>query len=81
MLAEAINPDLICIVESWLCREIPDSEIALLGYLVYHLDRNRHSGAVLVYVRDIFVCNLLPTPLDLEILTYSVHNGANKVYV
>ena len=48
VLAKTINPDIICIVESWLCEEIQDSEIALHGYLIFQKDRNRHGGSVLI---------------------------------
>ena len=34
---EAHNPDMICIVETWLCADVLDSEIALPGYQVYRI--------------------------------------------
>ena len=75
---EAHNPDMICIVETWLCPDVLDSEIALPGYQVYRKDRNRHGGGVLIYVRDNFVCNILPSADNLEIITVSVCHGPSK---
>lgn len=69
VVVEANNLDIICIVETWLCRDILDSEIELPGYHVHRLDRNRQGGGVLVYVRDYFVTTLYPPSTDLELLT------------
>ena len=55
------KPDVICIVETWLSADILDSEIKLTGYQLHRKDRNRHGGGVLIYVRDYFVCNFLPS--------------------
>ena len=77
---EAHNPDMLCIVETWLCADVLDSEIALPGYQVYRKDRNRHGGGVLIYVRDHFVCNILPSADNLEIITVSVCHGPSKVF-
>ena len=73
------NPDIVCIVETWLSSEILDSEVALPGYQVHRLDRNRHGGGIPVYVRDSFVSNLLSSPDNLELLTLSIANDINKV--
>ena len=40
----ALNPDIVCIVESWLCSDISVSEISVPGYQIIRLDRNRHGG-------------------------------------
>ena len=78
---EAHNPDMICIVETWLCADVLDSEIALPGYQVYRRDRNRHGGGILIYVRDHFACNILPSADNLEIITVSVCHGPSKVFI
>ena len=41
------QPDVICIVESWLDKEISNSKLSLDGYNVSRVDRNRHGGGVL----------------------------------
>ena len=78
---ETHNPDMICIVETWLCDDILNSEIALPGYQLYRRDRNRHGGGVLIYVKDHFVCSILPSADNLEIITVSVFYGPSKVFI
>ena len=81
-VVEADNPDVICIVESWLSTEIHDTEIAICGYHSYRLDRNRHGGGVIVYVRSCFVTTLVPVPSHgLEIISLTVSNGIGKVCI
>ena len=81
VVVEANNPDIVCIVETWLSTDILDSEVHLPVYHVHRLDRNRHSGGILVFVRDNFVTKLYPSPNNLELLTLSVCNGNNKVCI
>ena len=45
------QPDVICIVESGLDKEISDSELSLSSYNVSRVDRNRHGGGVLIFVK------------------------------
>ena len=52
ILAPLHNPDIICIVESWLDETILDCELTILNYNFVHLDRNRHGDGVLLYIRD-----------------------------
>ena len=51
-VVEAYNPDIVCIVESWLGDCIFDEEVAIPGYRTHRLDRNRHRGGIIVYVRE-----------------------------
>ena len=44
------NQDLLCIVETWLCEDINDSELLLPGYQLYRLDPNRHEGGIMICV-------------------------------
>ena len=53
------SPDVVCIVETWLDSIIDDSEIHIQGYSVTRLDRTRHGGGVLIYVKNIYSCSLL----------------------
>ncbi len=80
-VVEANNPDIICIVETWLDTSILDSEIALPGYQLHRFDRNRHGGGVLAYVRCHFEVSLHPSPDNLELLTLSVCKGVNKICI
>ena len=59
----AHNPDMICIVETRLCDDLLNSEIALPGY---RRDGNRHGGGVLISVKDHFVCSILSSADNLE---------------
>ena len=80
LIAGSVAPDVICVVESWLSNEISDFEIAIDGYLVHCVDRNRHGGGVLVYTKDKFLCEVITHQHDLlEIISFSLHNGVNKV--
>ena len=51
-VAEATNPDVICIVESWLSDEILDDEIAIDNYRILRLNRNRHGGGIVMYIHS-----------------------------
>lgn len=48
------HPHIICIVESWLCQDISDSELFISGYQLIRSDRNRHGGGILAYVDNKF---------------------------
>ena len=48
----ACNPDIVCIVESWPCGEIANNEISLPNFSNVRLDRNRHGGGILMYIKD-----------------------------
>ena len=43
----AYDPDVICIVESWLCADISDGEIYLPSYSAVRLDRSRQGGGII----------------------------------
>ena len=49
------------IVESWLSGDISDDEITFLisGYSFVRLDRNRHGGGILIYIRSSLFSMLL----------------------
>ena len=53
------NPDIVCIMETWLSDEIENDELAVGKYQVYRLDRNRHGGGVLIYVNSCFSVKVL----------------------
>ena len=40
----SVNPDIICITESWLSSDIEDLEIKPPDYSSIRVDRNRHGG-------------------------------------
>ena len=53
------SPDIICIVESWLDDTILDSEVSIQGYTHCRLDRSRHGGGVMIFVKNSFNFSLL----------------------
>ena len=71
------HPDVICIVESWLDKEISDSELSLDGYNVSRVNRNIHGGGVLI---EIYSCtqSCFNGNCDLELLIVSVSNSCNR---
>ena len=46
------KPDIICIVETWLDKDIKDSEVNIPSYSLTTLDRNRHGGGIAIYVAN-----------------------------
>ena len=69
------NPDIICIVESWLDKSILDCELTILNYNLLRLDRNRHGGGILIYIRDSLSFSLvLSGPNNLEFLCVTIHS-------
>ena len=51
LVVEVNNPDIVCIVESWLGHDVRDQEIAIPNYNIFRLDRNRHGGGILIILR------------------------------
>ena len=47
------SPDIVCVVETWLDRDISDNELVVEGYRVVRKDRNRHGGGVLMYINPL----------------------------
>ena len=46
------SPDIVCVVESWLCSDICDSEISLVDYSIVRLDRSHHGGGIILYIKN-----------------------------
>ena len=44
--------DLLCVTETWLNENIPDSLICPTGYKVFRYDRPSHDGGVAIFVRS-----------------------------
>ena len=42
----------MCVAESWLCSDICDSEISLVNYSIVRLDRSRHGGRIILYIKN-----------------------------
>ena len=69
----AESPDIICVVETWLCNSISDYEIVLPGYQCVRCDRDCHGGGVLMYIKSFLAFDLLcPDVVGIELLVVSV---------
>ena len=51
---DAHNPDIVCIVESWLSADITDEEIAIPSFAPCQADRDRHGGGIIIYIKNSF---------------------------
>ena len=75
LICATSSPHIVCVVETWLGREISDSEIAINDYNITRLDRNRHGGGIAFYIRsDLHSEIVLKQPYDLEFILLSVVN-------
>ena len=61
-----------CITETWLSDFVCDGEILPRGYVLYRKDRPTRGGGVLVAVNELLISSLIPSPIDLEVVTVLV---------
>ena len=61
-----------CITETWLSDFVFDGEILPRGYVLYRKDRPTRGGGVLVAVNELLISSLIPSPIDLEVVTVLV---------
>ena len=54
------NVDVVCITETWLSDEIPDSAVAMNNFILFRNDRSSHAGGVGIYVNCKISCKQLP---------------------
>ena len=69
-LCSANKPSIVCLIETWLCSDILDSELHIPSLITLLLD-NRHGGGVAIYINNA----LLSGPSDLEISLQSGRHG------
>ena len=67
------SPDIICIVETWLCKDILDSELALDKYHLVCLDRNRHGGGVAFFIKHCIPFTIIKQVPELEFCAINLH--------
>ena len=68
-LCSAEHPDIICLVETWLCEDILDSEVSIPNYSIVRLDRCRHGGGVALFIHNSVLYNvILSDPTGLELI-------------
>ena len=71
------TPDIVCIVESWLCSDICDSEISLVDYSIVRLNRSCHGGGIILYIKNNLNFDISHGALGLELIFVSIflHNN------
>ena len=75
------TPSIICIVESWLSEDIMDSEIAIDGYQIMRLDRNRHGGGVLAYIHNSLTWDIVLKGFNgLELIAFSIKSPLHAAH-
>ena len=75
-LCSAENPDIVCLVETWLGDDALDNEIFVPNYSIVRLNRNRHGGGVAMYFHNSVVFNvLLCGRAGLELVVALVRNS------
>ena len=53
IMVEDIEPQIICITESWANTDITDAELGLTGYIMFRRYRiGRRGGGVILYVKQ-----------------------------
>ena len=79
-LCSANNPDIVCLVETWLSADILDTEVSIPNYSILRLDRNRHGGGVALYICNKVLYNvLLCGPAGLELIVVSLTANSFKL--
>ena len=53
-VCEAAKSTIICIVKTWLDKDIADSELVLSGFHLFRKGSDRHGGGVAMYVSFIW---------------------------
>jgi len=48
-IVDTQHPHVLCIVNTLLSDDIYDSDIALQGYQILYLDRNKHGGGIHIW--------------------------------
>lgn len=81
-LCLTLDPDVVCITESWLAENIEDLEIEIPGYSCTRLDRDRHGGGLVTYIRDtIEYKSILLGPGNLEFSIISLYKSNCRVCI
>jgi len=76
-----LNPDIICVTESWLDERVTENELCIPGFNLLRLDRNRHGGGVAMYIKDVFLYKIISSCHLLECLIVSISFGLCKLCI
>lgn len=62
LLARELNPQIICISESWLTDSIPDVAVNLTNYNIYRYDSSNNYGSVCIYTLNNLTTKVIKIP-------------------
>ena len=79
-LCSANNPDIVCLVETWLCDDVSNREVCIPNYSIVRCDRNRRGGGVAIFIHNSIRYNILVSgPANLELLVVSLSRNNFKL--
>ena len=82
LICASENPDIVCLVETWLDGDIGDNEFGIPNYSVIRLDCNRHGGGVALFLHVSLCHNVIVSgPSGLELLIVSIVFNFRKLYL
>jgi len=73
------NPDIVCVTETWLHGDIPDSLVCPNGYCVTRCDRNGRDEGIAILVHNSVKFSVVDIPSEfsaLEMICIDVQYGA-----
>lgn len=76
--------DVVCVSETWLNKNTPDSLVSLMGYKIYRADRRTRGGGVAIYVRKGILCRLVSESMEdegIEHLFVEINTNDEKLLV
>ena len=59
LVCAVTRPDVVCVVESWLNDDIDDSELVSSDFYIIRLDRNRHGGGIVFFIKSYLYSEVL----------------------
>lgn len=75
------EPDIIAVTETWLHRDVEDSEVTPPGYVILRKDRLSRGGGVAFIIKDHIKFSVLDDNSDVEMLWIMTRLNQRTVYV
>ena len=80
-MTEQINPDIICITETWLEDGIQNANLGLRNYKIFRRDRSLHGGGILIGVRNTLNANLCEASIQHELIFITIKIRNNDLNI
>ena len=78
----SLDPDIICICETWLTNDIQNSEISLPGYSLFRKDSlHKIGGGVAIYAKSNLSSSLIKLSSSLEFILISIFHLNVKLFI